>query len=690
MNHKEEKNMEQRKHNKKNIQASPTSKKLEIQNQSKEQVAWDIFGSEIGEVYADFMCTLENGFHLNGCLYITCSHTCFFSNFFGAENKWKIGYSSIQSVMKALAPFWEPTVVVVTAERQYVFRGFKDRDTVYEVIWCQLRAWRQKTHTENWHLLLLNPQNMETQKSDENKHVLKEQSASCKLNPPLGARSRTASVLSQVALGELPINPSPTNNLDKSGAAGFFSSAVQTPQKAFPNLSINTEQRPLRRGIKTEGSRLHVIDDQLEQKSKERKSVRHSASSSSTVEETQHASQPGHQHSRWPHERFPESFEDALELTKLKHRIVLELDSDSNRKQELRKNVRKKKTELWSFPVPFSEFFNLVLSDSALFGLPAYHLHLGDWELGLSPWCWENPSCNTSDNTPTHLSDQDSDQKGKQAPLLKRKLRYWCGLQWIFGLHRSNVVEEHKCWLYGRQGIIFQISRTFGEIPAKDSFSIQERWVIRPGGSPSKSCLVSGDVEVTFSEYVLWGPWIEHKAREEAHDFHKGFLSWTGDFIERPITTPPRSSSKKIVQQKDLGKHEMNAGASRSSVSEDQGFRSSRFFIALPYIVMCFIWLLQPKRPANISLVQRLDTTYDHFKIEDFEYIQIETPMRRMRELVADLQLEAAELRTSLKQQTELEALELLDLYNTWKELVQQVSFLNEDISALSAELMNA
>ena len=92
------------------------------------EIVRSLFGGGTGSVKGDFPCS--NGRN-RGRLYVASNAVCFYSYFFGYEQKILVLYEFVQSIEKPK----KHTIVVLTNENEeHIFRNFQDRDLVWDML----------------------------------------------------------------------------------------------------------------------------------------------------------------------------------------------------------------------------------------------------------------------------------------------------------------------------------------------------------------------------------------------------------------------------------------------------------------------------------------------------------------------------------------------------------------------------
>ena len=101
----------------------------------QDQVLHMIFGADSGRMVADFSCAYEKRFLKQGRLYVSTRYLCFYSNLFGFEEKLRIPYAEIVAVRREkTALIIDNAIYVTTADAEYQFRSFWDRDSTIAIV----------------------------------------------------------------------------------------------------------------------------------------------------------------------------------------------------------------------------------------------------------------------------------------------------------------------------------------------------------------------------------------------------------------------------------------------------------------------------------------------------------------------------------------------------------------------------
>uniref|UniRef100_A0A7S4D9Y7 VASt domain-containing protein n=1 Tax=Heterosigma akashiwo TaxID=2829 RepID=A0A7S4D9Y7_HETAK len=290
-------------------------------------------------------------------------------------------------------------------------------------------------------------------------------------------------------------------------------------------------------------------------------------------------------------------------------------------------------------------------------------------------------------------------------------MHYHAALQWALGVYQATVVEEQTCWLYGRDGIIFQIERRFGGIPAKDSFSVRETWVVRPGPAPKLSCRLSAGAEVRFRGLLPWAAYVDHKAREDARAFHRNFAKWIADFIDQPIT-----SKKAVAESLRLGEQ----GPALSlrdkfclGMSPNANWTSA-FLRVLPYGLLVGMWCFGPHQKLLFhSPPPSLGNNTTHVKTEDSQgsssnyydvydespdlasysskedhFMQAQETFQEMKALSLQLKQQASVIIEGFQMDVATQAVELKVFRTQCERMTRQIKTLSEDLEDMNRQNM--
>jgi hypothetical protein len=124
--------------NKKTISHSPTHRETKI---THAEVELNRCLDEDEPLLKQYSCAWNNGSILiQGHLYITANHICFYSNILGWETKLLIKCREVISIFKQKTALIIPNAITVnTSEQEYFFASFIHRNNAFRVLQC---TWR--------------------------------------------------------------------------------------------------------------------------------------------------------------------------------------------------------------------------------------------------------------------------------------------------------------------------------------------------------------------------------------------------------------------------------------------------------------------------------------------------------------------------------------------------------------------
>jgi hypothetical protein len=111
----------------------------------REDILRHVFG-DVGELIDDFSCAVESTVLLHGRIYVTTRFVCFYSNLFGLEKKIRIPYTHVTAVSKENTALVIPNAIAITTIRkEYVFRSFWDREACFHSLNKHIKGMSERT-----------------------------------------------------------------------------------------------------------------------------------------------------------------------------------------------------------------------------------------------------------------------------------------------------------------------------------------------------------------------------------------------------------------------------------------------------------------------------------------------------------------------------------------------------------------
>mmetsp|Transcript_18210 Transcript_18210/g.55823 ORF Transcript_18210/g.55823 Transcript_18210/m.55823 type:complete len:722 (-) Transcript_18210:277-2442(-) len=431
-------------------------------NPYRDEIVRTIFG-DVGAIRRDFSCAIERKILLHGRLYVTDRFICFYSNLFGFEKKIKIPYSYITCITKEYTAVFIPNAIaVITARKEYIFRSFWDRDECYAVLKQMHDLYRGVVETgPHAHI--------------EEGNAVVGAGGSSILGHYVGAVSsslETGDEASSVVKTTPRERASPVGEEDDEAvlpedADGAAEQQQRRDQPRDSTLSESDATRPASSGTK-------------------RKPPRTTTTASSAPASTADA-----QHRRRPSSKqLAESSASLISLANITALGALAHELTAT-----------------TLPITIDKFFEHFLADDAPFSLAKFHEFQRDAEVSVTPWTEVPQKKTTPENSSEHT----------------RVVRFRRRLKSPIGPASTRTTKMQRCRCFGRRGIVVNTVMTMEDIPYRDCFTVEDRWVAEPSAD-GRETRVRFEFQVAWTKTTIWKRRIEVNSKADLEGFYEAYV----------------------------------------------------------------------------------------------------------------------------------------------------------------------
>ncbi|CAG8456018.1 7391_t:CDS:2 [Funneliformis mosseae] len=205
----------------------------------------------------DYGCALQKEILVQGRLYVSAKHVCFYANIFGWVTILVIAFSDILSIEKKMTAFVIPNAVLIsTLHAKHFFTSFLSRDPAFELMYTM---WKQ-THPA----LALTESENSTSRKDSDASETSENNNSITSDDEVKSISSQGVILKNFALPKLTLDPmrlmrGPTSSSDDDNTlnqekldSDIQSLPLSLQSRVFDNSSVAKEQRKRRSRSKSD------------------------------------------------------------------------------------------------------------------------------------------------------------------------------------------------------------------------------------------------------------------------------------------------------------------------------------------------------------------------------------------------------------------------------------------------------
>ena len=453
-------------------------------NPYRDEIVRTIFG-DVGAIRRDFSCAIERKILLHGRLYVTDRFICFYSNLFGFEKKIKIPYSYITCITKEYTAVFIPNAIaVITARREYIFRSFWDRDECYAVLKSMHDMYRgvvetgPGAHIEEGGAMSASSilagvtpatTNGKGPATTQQRHMDLDAIENDATTVPGGGKGNK--IVKKKLNGPL-LGQSPEENLEDNDAGGELATDLQ------PALARRSDQS--------------INDFGQEAAKRQRSALRQPPAAAASAPLV--APPPRAKTTLTP---VAESAGSIISLGNISALGALA--------HELTSTI---------LPVTIDKFFAHFLADNAGYSLPKFHEFQRDGEVQSTPWV-AVPS-----QTP---EARDSEQT--RIVRFRRKLRS------PIGPASTRTTKMQRCRIFGRRGIVVNTVMTMEDIPYRDCFTVEDRWVAEPTDD-KRQTRVRFEFQVVWTKTTIWKRRIETSSKADLEGFYESYVQGAHAYLD--------------------------------------------------------------------------------------------------------------------------------------------------------------
>ena len=586
-------------------------------NPYRDEIVRTIFG-DVGAIRRDFSCAIERKILLHGRLYVTDRFICFYSNLFGFEKKIKIPYSYITCITKEYTAVFIPNAIaVITARREYIFRSFWDRDECYAVLKQMHDMYRGVVETgPNAHLeegnavgasAILGGSSWDTRgdnvpSDDDYEDSVDRRDASAGgpgvTDVPRGVGERKAHKIEARRASGLRREPS-VDELVPTVAAAAATKEQKEPQppssattattttpppapvvvesSSQPSSAPSTVAPPPHGGRERShpGEPTTTTVKKPTQQQQERKTTRPKVALPPAQPKTS-ASAPVVK-SEQPRRRTPPHLaaaESAGSIISLGNITAL--------------GALAHELQSTTLPCTIEQFFGHFLADGAPCSLAKFHEFQRDAEVTVTPWT-EVPPKGPHPDSSEHT----------------RVLRFRRRLKSPIGPASTRTTKMQRCRTFGRRGIVVNTVMTMEDIPYRDCFTVEDRWVAEPTADKQKT-RIRFEFQVVWTKTTIWKRRIEASSKADLESFYDAYVHAAHAYLDD--IADKLAAEKKIKPKPPPPAEAIPIPASR--------FDAARDLVNSVFVVHRSSWLFVVFILLFITLLKQHYALEENFKVQ--------------------------------------------------------------------------
>jgi len=585
-------------------------------NPYRDEIVRTIFG-DVGAIRRDFSCAIERKILLHGRLYVTDRFICFYSNLFGFEKKIKIPYSYITCITKEYTAVFIPNAIaVITARREYIFRSFWDRDECYAVLKQMHDMYRgvvetgPGAHIEEgnavgggaailsssaaWDRPTAGPsgpsggpgQGGVDDDEDDDDDDDEESPPALMERKTLAAQKEDALLRRTTAQREAPAFSS------GAGAAAddldFVSArdqAAAAERAAAVKAAAASKKRPPPGG----GSKSSVTTEVVSRAA--------ASAPSSTIARDHRRPQQQQQHEAAARSATMAAAESAGSIISLGNITAL--------------GALAHELQSTTLPMTIDKFFEHFLADDAGYSLAKFHEFQRDEEVSVTPWT-EVPA-----NKPTADGSEHT-----------RVLRFRRRLKSPIGPASTRTTKMQRCRTFSRRGIVVNTVMTMEDIPYRDCFTVEDRWVAEPTADKRKT-RVRFEFQVVWTKATIWKRRIEASSKADLEGFYDAYVRGAHAYVDDLDAREKKLAAKKrqLQQEKQRGGGRRRPGGPDDHLLGDDSTRrgpvvlqskldAARDLFHSVFVVHRISWLFALFILLFITLLKQHYALEENFKVQ--------------------------------------------------------------------------
>lgn len=156
-----------------------------------------------------------------------------------------------------------------------------------------------------------------------------------------------------------------------------------------------------------------------------------------------------------------------------------------------------------TLPITIERFFEHFLADDAPFSLAKFHEFQGDTDVSLTTWAQAMRTERESEHT--------------------RELRFVRRLTSPIGPNSTRTTKMQRCRVFGSRGIVVNTIMSMEDIPYRDCFTIEDRWVAEPTAEKERT-RVRFEFQVVWTKATIWKRRIESSSKQDLEKFYEAYV----------------------------------------------------------------------------------------------------------------------------------------------------------------------
>lgn len=170
-------------------------------------------------------------------------------------------------------------------------------------------------------------------------------------------------------------------------------------------------------------------------------------------------------------------------------------------------------------------FFTHFLADDAPFSLAKFHEFQGDEEVANTPWAT------------SQWNEKESEQT--------REIRFVRRLNSPIGPSSTRTTKMQRCRQFGTRGIVVNTVMSMEDIPYRDCFTIEDRWVAEP--VDPETTRVRFEFQVVWSKTTIWKRRIEYSSKQDLEKFYEAYVHAAHTYLDE-LQSSSSSSATNVVE----------------------------------------------------------------------------------------------------------------------------------------------
>ena len=510
----------------------------------REDILRHVFG-DVGDLLDDFSCAVESTVLLHGRMYVTTQFLCFYSNLFGLEKKIRIPYTHITAVAKENTALVIPNAIAITTIRkEYVFRSFWDRDECFKMLKDHIRGMAHKgvgVHERGTKIKGYSVKNVdqESKSSHDASASFKGERAQVFDDNDRDSRARARSDMSR---------PS-----DSGNSADFSPSLPGSPQsstRSNPSPSNRSEPAGLRKRAATAGQ----VDTSPGR--------RHRGEQTSEEDPAKEANSSDDEYNFM--DNSDEEEEDIVEETAWTDKdkegaVTCQEDGTGDFTledvmQEFSRAGLKNHVLKETLPVSVQDFAKMFVEDPAQHSWKEFHHKMGDSQLDVTNW--------------SNMRAAEHENLGSG-----REIKFFKPVN-LPGLKETRGVKLQKYQRFGTVGLIVHSSTRLEDVPAADTFTVEDVVTVRKpkpdecSGDVNAHSVVEISFEVRFIKSTFLKYMIESNTNTEMKKWLEKFFDHVRGIVAEHVGKAEQKldSIKKILDVHSGGQDEGDPAMAAKSI----------------------------------------------------------------------------------------------------------------------------